>query len=86
MDGKKLFLEFQGAMRTTALWVNGRKVGDYAVSGYDSFDFDITPYIKTSKNLIAVRVDNRVNPDIPRMESGWITFYSADCIAMFSCT
>jgi beta-galactosidase len=63
--GKKLFLEFQGAMQTTALWVNGQHVGDYAVSGYDSFDFDITPYIKTGKNVIAVEVDNRVNPEIP---------------------
>jgi beta-galactosidase len=63
--GKKLFLEFQGAMQTTALWVNGRKVGDYAVSGYDSFHFDITAYAKEGRNLIAVRVNNRVNPEIP---------------------
>lgn len=71
--GKKLFLEFQGAMQTTALWVNGRKVGDYAVSGYDSFDFDITPDIKTGKNLIAVLVDNRVNPDIPP-DGKWLDY------------
>jgi beta-galactosidase len=38
---KKVFLEFRGAMQTTSLWVNGRPVGNYAVSGFDSFDFDM---------------------------------------------
>jgi len=63
--GRKLFLEFRGAMQTTALWVNGVKVGDYAVSGYDSFDFDITPFVREGANLIAVQVDNRPNPEVP---------------------
>jgi len=62
---KKLFLEFQGAMQTTTVWVNGQKAGNYAVSGYDSFDFDITPFIKEGRNVIAVYVNNRVNPNIP---------------------
>ena len=70
---KKLFLEFQGAMQTTAVWVNGQKAGDYAVSGYDSFDFDITPYVKAGKNVIAVRVDDRVNPDIPP-DGKWLDY------------
>jgi beta-galactosidase len=74
--GRKLFLEFQGAMQTTALWVNGRKVGDYAVSGYDSFDFDITPYVSEGTNVLAVKVDNRRNPDIPPdgVEADYILF------------
>jgi beta-galactosidase len=72
-QGKKLFLEFQGAMQTTAVWVNGQKAGDYAVSGYDSFDFDITPYVKAGKNVIAVRVDDRVNPDIPP-DGKWLDY------------
>lgn len=62
---KKAFLEFRGAMQTTAVWVNGVKAGDYAVSGFDSFDFDITPFVKAGKNVIAVKVDNRVNRAIP---------------------
>jgi len=52
-------------MQTATLWINGQKVGGYAVSGFDSFDFDITPYAKSGKNVIAVEVDNRINPDIP---------------------
>jgi beta-galactosidase len=64
-QGKNIFLEFQGVMQTTSLWVNGKYVGEHAVSGYDSFHFDITSYIHPGKNLIAVRVDNTVNPDCP---------------------
>lgn len=63
--GKREFLEFQGAMEATTLWVNGKPVGKYAVSGFDSFDFDITQYLKPGKNVIAVEVDNQVNPVLP---------------------
>ncbi len=63
--GKKVFLVFQGAMQTTRVWVNGKSAGEYAVSGYDSFHFDITHLLKKGKNTLAVRVDNTVNPDIP---------------------
>ena len=70
---KKVFLHFQGAMQTTRLWVNGNYVGEYAVSGYDSFHFDITPHLKAGANVIAVRVDNTVNPDIPP-DGQWMDF------------
>jgi beta-galactosidase len=63
--GKKVFLEFQGAMQTTAVWVNGKRVGDYKVSGFDSFGFDITPLLKPGTNQLAICVDNRPNPEIP---------------------
>jgi beta-galactosidase len=63
--GKRVFLEFRGAMQTTKLWVNGTAVGEYAVSGYDSFSFDITAQVRPGRNLLAVRVDNTPNPDIP---------------------
>jgi beta-galactosidase len=64
-SGRRVFLEFHGAMQTTKLWVNGAYVGEYAVSGYDSFSFDITAQIRPGRNLLAVRVDNTPNPDIP---------------------
>ena len=70
---KKVFLHFQGAMQTTRLWVNGNYVGEHAVSGYDSFHFDITPHLKAGANVIAVRVDNTVNPDIPP-DGQWMDF------------
>ena len=42
-------------------------------SAADSFDIDITPYVKKGKNVIAVRVDNRVNPDIPP-DGKWLDY------------
>ena len=62
---KTVFLEFQGAMPAVDLFVNGEKAGRYAVSGYDSFSFDITPFVKEGENLIAVRVDNRETKELP---------------------
>jgi len=64
-SGKKVFLEFQGAMQTTKLWVNGSPAGEYATTGYDSFHFDITRQLKTGKNQLAIRIDNTVNPELP---------------------
>ena len=64
-SGKKVFLEFQGAMQTTKLWVNGSPAGEYATTGYDSFHFDITRQLRTGKNQLAIRIDNTVNPELP---------------------
>ena len=85
--GKKLFLEFQGAMQPTALWLTNKKVGEYAVSGYDSFDFDITSYVQEGDNIIAVRVDNRPNRKFRRMAQPFgLPVCLAACIATCSCT
>lgn len=62
---KKVFVEFQGAMQATTVWVNGKPAGNYSVSGYDPFSFDITPHLRQGDNVIAVKVDNRRNPEIP---------------------
>jgi hypothetical protein len=62
---KRVFIEFRGAMQATTLWVNGKAAGTYAVSGYDTFSFDITKFLHEGTNVLAVQVDNRVNRDIP---------------------
>jgi beta-galactosidase len=64
-SGKRVFLEFQGAMQTTKLWVNGSPAGEYSTGGYDSFHFDITDLLKPGSNQLAIRIDNTVNPAIP---------------------
>ncbi|WP_139957433.1 beta-galactosidase GalB [Flavicella sediminum] len=57
--GKKVFVEFDGAMSRTSVWVNGGYVGEWPY-GYSSFRFDISPYLKIGKeNTIAVRLDNK---------------------------
>lgn len=65
INDKAILLEFQGSMQATELFVNGKKVGKYAVSGYDSFSFDITPFVQEGENLIAVFVDNRETNQLP---------------------
>ncbi|TDT47300.1 beta-galactosidase [Maribacter spongiicola] len=55
----KVFLEFEAVHNATELWVNGTKVGEYAVNGYVPFHFDITDYVHLGKeNTIAVKADN----------------------------
>jgi len=63
---RKAFLEFEGAHQVTDAWVNGHHVGQHAVSGYTPFHFDVTDFVdRDGENVVALRVDNRVNPDVP---------------------
>ncbi len=55
---KKVFIEFDGAMSGTKLWVNGGFVGEWPY-GYSSFSFEISRYLKTGENTIAVRLNNK---------------------------
>lgn len=55
--GQKVFIEFEGARQGVDLYVNGKLVGQHE-NGVMAFGFDLTPYVKTGKNVIAVRVDN----------------------------
>ena len=55
--GKRIFVDFDGAMAYAKVWVNGQYVGTWPY-GYNSFRMDITPYLHTGKeNVIAVRLD-----------------------------
>ena len=53
----KVFIEFEGARQGADIWVNGQKVG-FSDNGVMAFGFDLTPYVKAGKNIIAVRCDN----------------------------
>lgn len=55
--GKRLWLEFNGAFRDCAVFVNGWYVGRHE-SGYSNFRFDITDVAECGgKNVVAVKVD-----------------------------
>ena len=55
--GKRIFLDFDGAMANAQVWVNGQYAGIWPY-GYTSFRIDITPYlILGSDNIVAVRLD-----------------------------
>ncbi len=55
--GGKVFVEFEGARQGADVWLNGQKVG-FSDNGVMAFGFDLTPYIKEGRNVIAVRCDN----------------------------
>ena len=54
-SGKQIYLRFEGVDSAFHLWVNGRSVGFSKGSRLPS-EFDVTPYIRTGKNLLAVKV------------------------------
>lgn len=57
----KLFLEFDGVMSNSTVYVNDKKVGSWPY-GYSSFSFEITDYIKfDSENIISVSVDSKAH-------------------------
>jgi len=56
---KRIYIDFDGAMAYSEVWVNGKYVGGWPY-GYTSFRLDLTPYVLFGKdNLIAVRLDTK---------------------------
>ena len=56
-EGKRVFIEFEGARQAAEVFVNGRRVGLHE-NGVMAFGFDLTPFVKKGKNEIEVRTDN----------------------------
>lgn len=65
-SGRKVFVEFQAAMQAATIWINGTLVTNHC-GGYASFTVDITGYCRFdgTNNVLAARLDNRANVDIP---------------------
>lgn len=63
-SGKRVWLEFEGAMHLADLWVNGRHASQHA-GGFTTFVTDITDLLRVGENELMVRLDNRNNPLIP---------------------
>ncbi|KAI0428019.1 glycoside hydrolase family 2 protein [Xylaria sp. FL1042] len=57
---KTIFLDIDGAMSYTAVWLNGVLVGGWPY-GYNSFRLDLTPYIKEGANQLSIRLENALN-------------------------
>lgn len=55
MQGKPLFISFQGVESGYALWLNGSFVG-YSEDTFTPAEFDLTPYLMEGENKLAVRV------------------------------
>lgn len=65
LKGLNLKLHFLGANQVTDVWLNGICLGRH-IGGYLGFQFDVTTVLRLGKkNVLAVRVDNAYNYDIP---------------------
>ena len=53
--GKEVFLHMEGTTSASFVWVNGKEVG-YNQGANEPVEYNITKYLKTGKNLIAVNV------------------------------
>lgn len=56
--GKKVILLFEGAMSEPQIYLNGKKVGEWAY-GYSYFYFDVTDFINAGENTLAVKLTNK---------------------------
>jgi beta-galactosidase len=74
--GKRVFVDFEGVMTASTVWINGTQLGEYK-GGYTPFSFDLTPHIDfDGENVLAVDVDSSERPDIPPFgyEIDYLTF------------
>lgn len=63
--GRRIFIDFDGAMSQARVWINGQYLGEWPY-GYNSFRFEISSHLRFGeKNVIAVRLDN------PPQSSRW---------------
>jgi beta-galactosidase len=63
--GRRVFIDFDGAMIASEVWLNGGRLGEYE-GGYTPFSFDLTPYLnETGENLLTVYLDSTERKDIP---------------------
>ncbi|HEX8549472.1 MAG TPA: glycoside hydrolase family 2 TIM barrel-domain containing protein, partial [Cytophagaceae bacterium] len=54
-SGRKIYINFDGVESAYYLFVNGKKVG-YSENSYSPSEFDITKYLQTGENTLAVQV------------------------------
>ena len=65
-SAKKVFIEFEGAMQTATVYVNGTQAGAHDNSGYTPFYYDISnKIVRGASNVMAVMLNNQKSADIP---------------------
>jgi beta-galactosidase len=73
-SGRRFFLQFDGANLVTDAYVNEIHAGTHK-GGYSRFRFDITSMIHPGlDNVVAVKVNNAINPDVPTLSGDWTRF------------
>lgn len=59
---ERLTLTFDGVYMNSTVYINGHALG-HRPYGYSSFEYDITPWVREGRNVVAVRVDNSDQPN-----------------------
>jgi beta-galactosidase len=61
--GRRVFIEFDGVMANSDVWINGQHLGKRPF-GYASFSYELTPHLNfgAKPNVLAVRADNSQQP------------------------
>ena len=61
--GRRVFIEFDGVMANSDVWINGKFLG-HRPNGYVSFTYELTEHLNLGKkpNVLAVRADNSAQP------------------------
>ena len=61
-NNSRVFIEFDGIMANSDVWINGHHLGKRP-NGYAAFQYELTGYLDAGKpNLLAVRADNTIQP------------------------
>lgn len=64
LRGRKLMLNFEAAMQTAEVWLNGEKIAEHK-GGYTPFNVDISSKISYGEpNVVSVKIDTKANKDI----------------------
>ncbi len=75
-EGKRVFVDFEGVMTASTVWINGVHLGDYR-GGFTPFSFELTKHLhQDAENVLVVQVDSTERADIPPFgyEIDYMTF------------
>lgn len=64
LAGRRLYIEFDGAMTSSAVSLNGHSFDEFD-GGYVPFSFDLTDWLRDGENVLQVRLDSTERPDVP---------------------
>jgi len=75
-SGKRIFVDFEGAMTASTVWINGVALGEYK-GGFTPFSFELTRHVHADgENVLVVQLDSTERADIPPFgyEIDYLTF------------
>ena len=75
-EGKRVFVDFEGVMTASTVWINGHLLGNYR-GGFTPFSFELTKNLRRdAENVLVVQVDSTERADIPPFghEIDYMTF------------